>query len=203
MTCSRSALVVLTAVAGSALVAAELVQARSSRRRLGMPRTVPPRSEAVVVLGYRDRARGGRANLVNRWRARIGLRSIDPEAGRSTLVVCGGAVGADVAEADLLARFLRGELGWDGPLVIERESRSTWQNIENAIPLIADAEAITIASNTLHAEKARAYLWMQRPDLARRLRRADDHRVGELPPLRLLATVIGARGLRGLPRRPL
>jgi uncharacterized SAM-binding protein YcdF (DUF218 family) len=124
-------------------------------------------SEAVVVLGFRNRGR--RANVVNRWRVRLGLRARQPELGPSRLVLCGGAVASVVPEADLMARYAREELGYTGPLVTETQSRSTWENIQNAIPLIEAADHIKIVSNFWHTPKARGYLKQLRPDLAARL----------------------------------
>ena len=124
-------------------------------------------SEAVVVLGFRNRGR--RANVVNRWRVRLGLRARQPELGPSRLVLCGGAVASVVPEADLMARYAREELGYTGPLVTETQSRSTWENIHNAIPLIEAADHIKIVSNFWHTPKARRYLKQLRPDLAARL----------------------------------
>lgn len=124
-------------------------------------------SEAVVVLGFRNRGR--RANVVNRWRVRLGLRARQPERGPSRLVLCGGAVASVVPEADLMARYAREELGYTGLLVTETQSRSTWENIRNAIPLIEAADHIKIVSNFWHTPKARRYLKQLRPDLAARL----------------------------------
>jgi uncharacterized SAM-binding protein YcdF (DUF218 family) len=131
-------------------------------------------SEAVVVLGFRNRGR--RANVVNRWRVRLGLRARQPELGPSWLVLCGGAVASVVPEADLMARYAREERGYTGPLVTETQSRSTWENIQNAIPLIEAADHITIVSNFWHTPKARRYLKQLRPDLAPRLITARSHR---------------------------
>jgi uncharacterized SAM-binding protein YcdF (DUF218 family) len=123
--------------------------------------------EAVVVLGFRNR--GGRANLLNRWRVRLGLRARQPGLGPSRLVLCGGAVGGDISEAELMARYAREKCGYTGELSLETTSRSTWENIENAIPLIEDADRIKIVSNFWHAAKGRRYLTQLRPDLAPRL----------------------------------
>lgn len=170
---------------------AELAHWRSSTRMLGTRARVIEQenttsTEAVVVLGYGNR--GERANFVNRYRVRAGIRSIDRTA-HSVLVLCGGTVHSEVPEAALMERFAREELDFTGRIVLEPESRSTWQNIENAIPLIEHADVIKIVSNSPHAEVAREYLWQQRPELARRLVRADEHRFGEIVPMKIGATV--------------
>ena len=173
---------------------AELVHQRASRRRLGTTGGQPGAPEAVVVLGYRNR--GERANAMNRYRVRAGLRSQDPYATESALVLCGGAVAGTVSEAELMARYAR-RRGDAGPILLDRDSSSTWENIQNAIPLIENAESIKIVSNSLHAEKGRMHLWELRPDLAARLVRAEDHRFGELVLVKPFAAVLGLRSLRG------
>lgn len=166
---------------------------RSSARRLGDPVSAPGR-EAVLVLGCRNR--GSRANHLNRYRVRVALRSFDARAVESVLIFCGGGVGSDVPEADLLLHHAR-DLGYDGPYLLDRHSRTTWENIENTVDLLNDFDTVKIASNSLHAEKARAYLWKQRPELARRLVRARDYRLGELT---FIKPVAAFRGLRKLHR---
>jgi uncharacterized SAM-binding protein YcdF (DUF218 family) len=153
--------------------------------------------EAVVVLGFRN-ARS-RANAVNRWRVRAGLRSRRPGRGPSRLVLCGGAVGGPVAEAELMARYAREGCGYAGELMTETRSRSTWENVRNVIPLIEDADRIKIVSNSLHAEKARRYLRRQRPDLGDRLVPGADYRFGELILAKPVLAVVGLRHRRRVP----
>ncbi|WP_404435545.1 YdcF family protein [Microbacterium aerolatum] len=170
---------------------AEYVHWRSSWRTLGTGAETDDeagteRTEAVVVLGYGNQ--GDSANFVNRYRVRAGIRSRDRGAD-STVVMCGGTVEGDTPEAVIMERFAREELGYTGPIVLEPDSRSTWENIENAIPLIEHADVIKIVSNSPHAEVAREYLWQQRPDLGERLVRADEHRVGEIVPMKIGAAL--------------
>src|SRR5699024_7793241 len=75
---------------GLAAVAAcgEIAHLRSSRWRLGAARTAAGRDQIIVVLGYRNPGR--RANGLNRFRARAGLRSIDPAARSALMIFCGG-----------------------------------------------------------------------------------------------------------------
>lgn len=153
----------------------------------------PPLRESVVVLGYGNR--GEVLNGVNRWRLRIALRSMTPGA-QTTLIASGGAVSGASAEAQLLARHARAVLGWEGPLLIEGRSRTTWENIEQIIPLVEDAQRIVIASSPLHAERARAFLQAQRPDLAARLAPAANHRFGERMLWKPAEAVVGLEGLR-------
>lgn len=183
------------AVVASVMVFGEVAHWRASWRRLGRPRS-GSRTEAVVVLGYRNK--GDRANYINRYRVRAGIRSLDPDVQRSVLVLCGGTVAGRNAEADLMARYAREERGFTGSILLDRTSTSTWENIQNAIPLIEQAESIAIVSNSLHAEKGRAYLWELRPDLAIRLRRGEDYRLGEIMLVKPVAALLGMWNLRSL-----
>lgn len=174
------------------LVWGEVEHWRASKRRLGLAASGRGMSEAVVVLGYRNR--GNRINAVNRWRVRSGLRSLDSAQAR--LVVSGGPAGGGRSEAELMADYAREICGYRGQLCVEAESRSTWENVSNVIPLIEDVDHIKFVSHSLHAEKARAYLWRQRPDLAARLVRAQDYRFGEWLMVKPVLTVLGLRNLR-------
>lgn len=190
----RFASAIATAAAIAVLAYGEATHWRASRRRLG---SAPGQgTEAVVVLGYGNR--GPRANRENRYRVRAGLRSIDPTATRSILVFCGGTVEGPIPEAEIMEAFARDELGYRGASVLEPASRSTWQNIENAIPLIESADAIKIVSNSIHAELARGYLRMLRPDLADRLARGADYRFGEIVWVKPVAAALGRKKLRRL-----
>ncbi|KXU22085.1 hypothetical protein VV38_00715 [Clavibacter nebraskensis] len=144
--------------------------------------------EVVVVLGFGNT--GPRANRINRYRVRAALRSMDPRAASTALVLCGGSVMGDEPEARILARFARDELGYAGPVVLEEASTSTRENVANAIPLIEDADTIRIVSDPVHAEEARGYLRAARPDLADRLARADDYRFGEMTWMKPLAIAV-------------
>lgn len=182
--------------AGAALLGwGEWVHWRSSRRCVGC---ATGSSEVVVVLGCRNTAPA--ANALNRWRVRAGLRSRDPRLD-SRMVFCGGAVGGPTAEAVLMADYASAR-GYSGPLALDTVSRTTWENVENAIALIGDADRIKIVSNSLHAEKARRYLAVMRPDLACRLVRGADYRFGEWFVLKPIFGVIGYRQLGTVPGSP-
>lgn len=189
-------LALVLAVGAVVLLWGEVAHWRSSTRRLGT-REMPGGPDVTVVLGYKNR--GGRANLINRYRVRAALRS-QQGSQEARLVLSGGSVGGAVPEAELMACYVRNQQGYRGELVIEASSRSTWENIENVLPCLEDAGRIRIVSNSLHAEKGRAYLWTLRPDLAERLVKADEYRFGELILLKPVMALIGARNLRGLPR---
>ncbi|MFD6178224.1 MULTISPECIES: YdcF family protein [unclassified Isoptericola] len=178
----------------AALVAGEWLNRRWSRA-LVAEASPSEGTQAVVVLGFRNP--GPAANAVNRWRVRAGLRSIDPAA-RSILVLSGGATTGGRSEASVLAAHAVAVLGYDGPLVLEEESRTTWENVARVLPLVEGADRITIVSQPAHALKARVYVRRQRPDLAGRLTRADDHRWGEWLALKPALAAYGLWTLRGV-----
>ncbi|ROP56003.1 DUF218 domain-containing protein [Streptomyces sp. PanSC9] len=155
-------------------------------------------AEAVVVLGYRNPQKS--ANAVNRQRVRTGIRSVAADRVPSTRVIfTGGATGGAATEARVMADYARRVLAFEGTVVLEEASGTTWENITNVIPLLEDADRIKIASQPAHALKARAYLRRQRPDLATRLVRAGDYRLGEWTVLKPLLALYGLWSLRGLP----
>lgn len=149
-------------------------------------------ADAVVVLGFRNPQ--ATANVVNRWRVRAGVRS----AGGARLILSGGAVGGATSEARLMADYAKSRLAYDGTVVLEERSASTWENVTNVVPLIEDADRIAFVSQPAHALKARAYLRRQRPDLAARLVRAEDWRPGEWLPAKPLLALYGLWTLRGV-----
>ncbi|MFD6134326.1 YdcF family protein [Isoptericola sp. NPDC060257] len=192
----RGPIVALAGVTGLAAVLAwsEWLNRRWSRTLVA---DAAGPTQAVVVLGFRNP--GPAANIVNRWRVRAGLRSIDPAA-RVRLVLSGGATTSGRSEARVLADHAVGVLGYDGPLALEEESRTTWENVVRVLPLVEDADRITIVSQPAHALKARVYVARQRPDLVRRLTRGADHRWGEWLLLKPALAAYGLWRLRGVRR---
>lgn len=154
-------------------------------------------TEAVVVLGFRNPR--PKANLVNRWRVRAGVRSIDAAGESDTrLIFAGGPSGGGAAEARLMAEYAKSVLGYGGTVLLEDRSCSTWENVTNVVPLLEDADRIKFVSQPAHALKARVYLRRQRPDLAAKLVRADDCRPGEWLLAKPLLAAYGLWKLRGL-----
>lgn len=183
-------------VASCVIAWGEGVHALAATRGRRLPAPTPNGSAVVVVLGFRNG--GTTPNRVNRWRAKIAVRTalrLATAESRVTIVCSGGAVHGSLPEATVLRDFIAGPLGWRGPLLVEDTSTSTWENVRNVLPLLEKADSIVFASNGLHAEKARLYLGRQRPDLIARVVAADDYRVGEHSLLKPLFAAVGLRKL--------
>lgn len=161
------------AVAAATIGCSEWMHWRATRRYLGARPRTGDGLHTLVVLGFPARADGS-PHPMQRWRCRIAARSMTPGA---VVVFTGGAVKSPWVEADVMARYAHERLGIPAESIrTEAEAESTWQNIEFTIPLIENAERITIVSSPMHAARARRYLHLQRPDLAARLTPAADYR---------------------------
>jgi hypothetical protein len=149
-----------------------------------------------VVPGFRNQQRT--ANAINRRRTRIALRSVSGDDQTATLIFSGGAVGGARAEADLMAEYASANFTFSGRTLREDQSRTSWENVSNALPLVEHADRIVFASQPAHALKLRAYVRRQRPELAERLVRGNDYRFGEWAPLKPFLALYGLWTLRGL-----
>ena len=166
------------------LVVTELATWRASRQSVGRAHG-PHGQDIVVVLGYRSRP-DGHANYVQRMRTRIALRSV---SSRGRLLFTGGAVVGEATEASVMANYAR-LIGFPADrIILEEASRTTWENMRNALPYLETADSIVIASNTFQARRARRFLAEQAPHLASRLRRGEDFRWGENLPLKIYLAI--------------
>lgn len=190
---------VLSATGLAVLLAGELVHSLTARQAARLPRPTPGSTVLVVVLGFGNCGR--RINTVNRWRARIAVRTARAArtAGASAAILCsGGPVRGNTAEAVFLQDSITRVLRWNGPVSVESESRSTWENVRNSLHWVESADWVAFASNGLHAAKARMYLARQRPDLSSRIVAAEDYRFGEMIFLKPIFAAVGLLKLRAL-----
>ena len=169
------------------VAAAEWLHWRASRRYLGsgQPAAGGDGSEAVIVLGYPPR-RDGQVHPVQRWRCQIAARSLDP-AKAGQLIFSGAARPGGPSEAAVMSGYAHEVLGVPADrIALETKARSTWQNVEFAVPIAERADVIKFASDPIHAARARKFLLLQRPELADRVGAAADYRFGEHSGLKVL-----------------
>jgi hypothetical protein len=166
-------------VMAATLTVVEVATWRASRRgrSYGEPSS-EAREEALIVLGYPP-TRRGRLHPVQRWRCQIAVRSRDRS--RSGIVIfTGGKRRSRITEAEVMAAYARDALELPSEEIrLEPDSWSTWEGIAFALPQVGHADVIKIASDPLHAARARSYLRRMRPDLGERLAPADDYRALE------------------------
>ena len=91
-------------------------------------------------------------------------------------------------------------------IVLETRSRSTWENLRFALPMVETCDSIAIASDPMHAARARRYALQQRPDLSGRLAFAENYRLMERWWLKVPTAAVELRFLvktyvKGWPRR--
>jgi len=135
--------------------------------------------DAVIVLGY-PTGRGGRLHPVQRWRAAIGARTVARSPGAVVVFTGGPTRRAEQSEAEVIARYAVDVLGLpESRVKVEPRATTTWENVAFSLPFVSGASHIAIASDPLHAARARGYVRRQRPDLAARLVGADDYRLFE------------------------
>jgi vancomycin permeability regulator SanA len=128
----------------------------------------------VLVLGYPTRE-DGEPHPVQRQRVAAAVLAYR-EHGCERIVLSGGAVHNGHVEADAMARIAR-ELGVPADvLVLERAARSTFENVALGAPQLAGYDTIYIASEPLHARRARRYLCRQSTALCRRAALAPAYR---------------------------
>lgn len=194
-----AAVVAVGVAVATALIWGEWVHRGAAQTARQLPQPRAGTRGAVVVLGFGNRS--VRPNAVNRWRARIAVRTAERAelAGGTAAIICsGGAVRGATAEAALLRKYIVERLHWRGEVLVEPNSSSTWENVRNVLPLLEQMDWIAFASNGLHAAKARVYLIRQRPDLGGRLVAADDYRLGEMTWMKPLFAVVGLVKLRSV-----
>jgi len=171
------AIVVIAALALVVPVAvAEFLHWRASKSGPAKA-AAPGRSCGIVVLGFPSR-RDGRLHPIQRWRAEIGVRSL-ASADRGFLVFSGGSSRGGVSEAEIMAAYAAGLGVSAGRIGVESRSRSTWENVSFTLPMLDRYDSIAMASDPMHAARARRYALKQRPDLRGRLVFADNYRLME------------------------
>lgn len=169
---------------------AELIDAVASRTMVGQAEG----PGVVVIPGFRNED-PDRINELNRWRVEAALSTVGRLGPGTRCILTGGdPAETGVAEAAHLAQELR-RRGFHGEIIVEDQSRSTWENVIAVAPMLAGAGRIAIASQPLHGLKLRYLLARQDPILKPRFVKAEDYRIAELGPARILTAVIGVGDL--------
>ncbi len=176
----RFSVTAIVAMAASALVVpvavAEFLHWRASRSGQGKD-AAPTGSCGIVVLGFPSR-RDGRLHPIQRWRTEIGARSLS-SADRGFLVFTGGSSHGGVSEAETMAAYAASLPVPAERIGLETNSRSSWENLSFTLPMVDTYDSIAIASDPMHAARARRYALKQRPDLSGRIVFADNYRFME------------------------
>jgi uncharacterized SAM-binding protein YcdF (DUF218 family) len=164
---SRVVVAVLVSAAMVPLLGSELLYWRAASNAGRIPATG---SGAVVVLGLPGTNAATRA--VQRWRVELGVRAWR-ECGCERVVFTGTATRGRVSESSEMAQIAR-KLGLPAEAVLlDEKSRSTWENVEQAATLVGNGDYVIVASDALHATRARAYWHEQHPEGAPKVLLAD------------------------------
>lgn len=163
LSCNRTVICASSALV-TAIVTSELAHRRSARH------AAPPRttgSVAILVLGYPTR-RNGNVHPLQRWRIEIAAREL-AKYDDARLVISGGPTRGPVTEATTMAQLAL-DRGIDADRIdLEHDARSTWENVHLSLPHLRHHDLVIIASDGLHAARARRYLLAQAPEFTGRV----------------------------------
>ncbi len=121
---------------------------------------------AVLVLGYPTK-KDGNFSPIERFRVEAGVQVYQKHQ-CSKLILSGAAVKNEHVEADSMAELAK-KLGVPTKnMVLERNARSTWENVGCTAPLAASVDRILVVSDALHAKRAARYACRQDPRLCER-----------------------------------
>jgi uncharacterized SAM-binding protein YcdF (DUF218 family) len=117
----------------------------------------------VLVLGYPTNDDGS-LHPLQQMRVETGVSAYRKLECQS-LMFSGGAVSSPYIEAETMAAFAR-QLGVPSrDIIVENRARNTWENIGCSLPYLKNYGSIVIASDILHAKRARRYLCRQKSTL--------------------------------------
>ncbi len=145
------------------IAAAEALHQRAARSAI--PRSGG--SAVVVVLGYPTHA-NGRPHPLQSWRVRLGIRTMRATSA-SHILFTGGATANTFVEAETMAALARAAGVPASAIMVEPAATSTWQNVAYSAPLVRAFDRVIVASDPLHAARARDYWIEQHPNDAKRI----------------------------------
>lgn len=111
-----------------------------------------PAEEIILVLGAKLRPDGTPTPALER-RARFAARLAIERGAR--LICSGGAVGAPIAEATVMAGIAEDVGLSQHRIVVEDQARNTWENVALAIPLIPAGAGLIVVTDPSHGLRAR------------------------------------------------
>lgn len=159
----KATLLALSAAAALGLLGPEVLHYAATR-----PSAVPGAvgNCRVIVLGCPAR-RAPPPSAIQEYRVESGVAAYRRYR-CSALVLSGGKPHSAIPEADEMALTQAARGVEAGRVVLERSSRSTWENLQNTLPDVRPGEHVFLASDAFHVWRARRYLCKQRPDLCAR-----------------------------------
>ncbi|MCP4273378.1 MAG: YdcF family protein [Gammaproteobacteria bacterium] len=118
---------------------------------------------SVLILGYPSNP-DGNAHPVQKLRVKKGVEIFN-KFDCEQLLTTGGALGSRFVQAEVMASVAI-EMGVPKQqIVLEGESRNTWENIGCAMSAIKPVERLFIVSDSLHSHRGKQYLCRQNPEL--------------------------------------
>ncbi len=95
-------------------------------------------------------------------------------------VFSGGSPHSDSAEGDSMAEIAQADGIPDSRILVERESRNTWENVKFSANALGAYDRIYIVSDGLHVHRGKRYLCRQQPLLCPKAYPFARYRFGEL-----------------------
>ncbi len=118
---------------------------------------------SVLILGYPSNPDGS-AHPVQKLRVNKGVEIFN-KFDCEQLLTTGGALGSLFVQAEVMASVAI-EMGIPKQqIVLEGDSRNTWENIGCSMSAIKPVERLFIVSDSLHSHRGKQYLCRQNPQL--------------------------------------
>lgn len=83
----------------------------------------------------------------------------------SALILAGGKPHSVLPEAETMAKAAAADGVDPKSLILDSDSRTTWENVKNTVKYVPPGARLFIASDATHAMRAKSYLCAQRRDL--------------------------------------
>ncbi len=117
----------------------------------------------MLVLGSPGNPDGS-PGPIEEFRVRAGVEAYRRYA-CGAIILAGGNPHSVLPEAVTMARAAEADGVDETALALDARSRTTWENVKNALAVLPQDEELFIASDATHAWRAKTYLCAQRRDL--------------------------------------